>query len=120
MFSALAEPTRRRILTMLARRGQLPASAISRQFRVSAPAISQHLKILREARLVRMEKRAQQHIYRINPETMHELEDWARQMTATWNDRFDRLEALLQEHPSESPKSRGRKDKKDDNAKRLR
>jgi DNA-binding transcriptional ArsR family regulator len=111
MFSALAEPTRRSILQMLASRGQLPASAISRRFRVSAPAISQHLKILREARLVRMEKRKQQRIYQINPDAMLELEEWARQMTALWNERFDALERVLKEEERKNPRPTGRKEK---------
>lgn len=64
---ALAEPTRRTILEMLAKEGQLSATEISDRFNVSPSAISQHLKVLREANLVLMEKRAQQRLYRINP-----------------------------------------------------
>jgi DNA-binding transcriptional ArsR family regulator len=88
-FSALADPTRRQILEMLARSGQLSATEISDNFQVSPSAISQHLKVLREANLVRMEKRAQQRLYQINPETMGELEAWARQLTQQWNERFE-------------------------------
>ena len=62
-FSALADPTRRHILEMLARRGQLSATEISDKFQVSPSAISQHLKVLREANLVQMEKRVQQRLY---------------------------------------------------------
>ena len=96
---------------MLATSGQLSATAISREFRVSPPAISQHLKILREARLVRMQKRAQQRIYEINPQAMVELEEWARQMTVLWNRRFDALERLLKEEESMKPKLKSRKGK---------
>ena len=117
VFAAIAQPTRRSILEMLAGSGQLSASQISHHFRVSPPAISQHLKILREARLVRMHKRAQQRIYQINPEAMQEVEDWARQMTALWNERFDRLESLLKEEESERAKPRSRKDKEHGKAK---
>jgi DNA-binding transcriptional ArsR family regulator len=63
---------------------------------VSPPAISQHLKVLREANLVHMEKRAQQRIYQLNPDAMFELEGWARQMTQLWNQRFDALEKVLE------------------------
>jgi len=97
VFAAIAQPTRRSILEMLAGSGQLSASQISNHFRVSAPAISQHLKILREARLVRMHKHAQQHIYQINPEAVHEVEDWAGRVTALWTERLDRLDQLLKE-----------------------
>src|SRR5215472_9026113 len=96
IFSALAEPTRRTIVEMLAKNGPLSATDIYDQFSVSPPAISQHLKVLREANLVRMEKRAQQRIYQLNPDAMSELEGWARQMTQLWNERFDALDKVLE------------------------
>ncbi len=112
MFSALAEPHRRSILEMLASSGQLSATAIARQFHVSPPAISQHLKVLREARLVRMEKRAQQRIYEINPDAMLELEDWARRMAAQYDRRFDALERIVKVQEQQTPNLRSRKDKR--------
>ena len=96
IFSALADPTRRKIMELIAKNGQLSATEISDKFEMTPPAISQHLKILREANLVQMEKRAQQHIYRINPEAMLELEGWARQLTDLWNERLDALDRVLQ------------------------
>ncbi len=95
MFSALAEPTRRDILMMLAAKGKLSASAIYKKFDVSHPAISQHLKVLREAKLVRVEKRAQKRIYQINPTGISELEKWTKQMKKQWNERFKRLDKVL-------------------------
>lgn len=97
IFSALAEPNRRKIMEILARYGQLTATEISDRFQVSPQAISQHLRVLREARLVRVEKRAQLRIYRINPDAMLELEDWARRVRQVWNQRFDALEEILEE-----------------------
>jgi len=94
-FYALAEPNRRHIIEMLATRGQLTATDICRKFEVSAPAISQHLKVLREANLVQMEKRGQQRIYRINPEAMIQFEGWARQLMELWTQRFDAFDAVL-------------------------
>ncbi len=111
VFAAIAQPTRRSILEMLAEGGQLTASQISHRFRVSPPAISQHLKILRQAQLVRMHKHHQQRIYELNPEAVHDVEDWARQMTTLWNERFDRLEALLKEEEPTKPNLRTGKDK---------
>jgi DNA-binding transcriptional ArsR family regulator len=96
IFSALADPTRRSILEMLARQGDLTATQIFDHFPVSQSAISQHLKVLREAELVIMEKRAQQHIYRINPPAMIELEDWTRRLTRLWRERYDALDAVLE------------------------
>lgn len=109
VFAAIAQPTRRSILEMLARGGQLPASDIARHFRLSPPAISQHLKILREARLVRMHKHRQQRIYEVNPEAVQQVEAWVQGIESLWRDRFSRLEALLQEE--EQPASRARQEK---------
>ena len=96
-FVALADPTRRQIIELLAEHGELSASDISRGFAMSAPAISQHLKALREAKLVLMEKRAQQRIYRLNPDAMLELEVWIHRLTLRWNERFAALDAVLEE-----------------------
>ncbi len=107
MFTALADPTRRKIIELLAREGQLPATEIYDHFPVSPQAISQHLKVLREAKLVQVEKRAQQRIYQINPHVMLELEDWARRMAQMWNQRFDALEKVL-----EAEKKKGKREAK--------
>jgi len=96
MFSALADPTRRKIIEILATNGQLSATEICEKFPVSSPAISQHLKILREAELVQVEKRAQQRIYQLNPKALLVLQDWTQQMTRLWNQRFDALEKVLE------------------------
>lgn len=96
IFAVLAEPTRRTIVEMLARNGPLSATEISARFQVSPPAISQHLKVLREAQVVLMEKRAQQRMYQINPDAIVELEQWAREITRIWNQRFDALEKVLE------------------------
>ncbi len=63
MFVALADPTRRNILELLANSGELPATAIYQNFPMRPQAVSQHLKVLREANLVEMEKRAQQYAF---------------------------------------------------------
>lgn len=103
-FDAIADPTRRKIMELLAKRGPMTATDICNQFQVSPPAISQHLKVLREAKLVQMEKQAQQRIYRIDPGAMLELEDWAKQLAQLWNERFDALEMVLE---SEKRKLKG-------------
>ncbi|MCD9025280.1 ArsR/SmtB family transcription factor [Cohnella silvisoli] len=95
IFSALADPTRRNILEMLAGNDEFPASEIYDKFQVSPQAISQHLKILREANLVHVEKRAQQRIYRINTDAMVELEQWSKSMRHRWTRRLDAMEAVL-------------------------
>src|SRR5579864_8781084 len=108
LFYALAEPTRREILELLATNGQLAASEIYEKFDVSGPAISQHLKVLREADLVQMEKRAQQHLYNLNPGAMSEIEVWIKKMTKSWNDRFNMLDKVLER---EKKKGKGESEK---------
>ncbi|MCB1783564.1 MAG: winged helix-turn-helix transcriptional regulator [Alphaproteobacteria bacterium] len=104
-FAALSDPNRRRIIEIIAASGEIAASDISRQFEISAPAISQHLKILREANLVNTEKRAQQRIYSLNPQGVDEMWEWLTQMRAYWNQRLDTLEALLtKEHTPKKDK----------------
>lgn len=100
-FAALAEPNRRRIVEIIATGGEVAASDISCQFEISAPAISQHLKVLREADLVKMEKRAQQRIYSLNPEGVDEMWEWLNKMRQFWNERFDSMDALLLKEHSE-------------------
>jgi DNA-binding transcriptional ArsR family regulator len=95
-FTALAEPTRRSILEMLAVNGNLSATDIYTKFKTSPPAISQHLKVLREAKLVRVEKRAQQRIYYINPEPMKELEKWVHRFAAQVEESYQRLDKVLE------------------------
>jgi DNA-binding transcriptional ArsR family regulator len=112
VFAAIAQPTRRSILEMLATSGELSVADISGRFRLSPPAISQHLKILREARLVRMHKHRQQRIYQVNPEAVHQVEEWAKGVEALWSERFQRLEALLQEEETRATILRGTNDKR--------
>lgn len=102
-FTALAEPSRRRIMEMLAARGNMSASDIYKKFKSTPPAVSQHLKVLREANLVRVEKRAQKRIYYVNPEPMEELERWIRQFAARTEERYQALDKVLERMRSEPP-----------------
>ena len=83
-------------MEMLAASGNLSATDIYRKFKASPPAISQHLKVLREANLVRVEKRAQQRIYYVNPEPMNELAKWVAQFAVRQEAQFQRLDALME------------------------
>lgn len=96
IYFALAEPRRRQIIELIAKKGALSATDIGSKFKVTLPAISQHLKVLREANLVTVEKKAQQRLYRINPVPLIEMEEWIQEMKKKWDERFDVLEALLQ------------------------
>ena len=96
MFVALADPTRRNILELLANSGELSATVIYEHFPVSPQAVSQHLKVLREANLVVMEKRAQKHLYRLNPQTLSQFEAWVQHMRQRWEERFEALDQVLE------------------------
>jgi DNA-binding transcriptional ArsR family regulator len=82
-------------MELLAAKGQLSSTDISDKFDASPPAISQHLKVLREAGLVQMEKQGQYRMYRIDPNAMLELAEWTGRITQQWSERFDRLDRLL-------------------------
>lgn len=111
-FTALADPTRRSIIEMLASDGEMAVSEICKRFHSSPPAISQHLKVLRETRLVQMEKQAQQRIYSLAPEGMTEMEDWLVHTRRLWTERFDALDALLAKEKKKLQKSKHRKGRK--------
>lgn len=87
-FSALSDPNRRLIVELLAVNGQLTAGQIYERFAVSPPAISQHLKVLKEANVVVMEKKAQQRIYQINPESLEEVKEWLKKLTDAHYENF--------------------------------
>ena len=72
-------------------------SEISRAFNCSPSAISQHLKVLRQAGLAHMRKRGQQRIYSLNPVPMVEAQQWLQQRTIQWNARLDTMEAYIAE-----------------------
>jgi DNA-binding transcriptional ArsR family regulator len=96
-FHALAEPRRRKVVEILAHRGMLSASQICDEFDVTPQAISQHLRVLREANVIQMEKRAQRRLYAFNPRSMIQIQAWAADMAKMWNNRLDRLDKALKE-----------------------
>ncbi|WP_109021340.1 ArsR/SmtB family transcription factor [Leptospira kobayashii] len=94
-FAALADDTRRGIVRLVAKRGELTSTEISRNFRMSSPAISQHLKVLKEAKVLRMKKEAQKRIYSLDDSGIGEMEDWLLDIRNLWNKRLDNLEKYL-------------------------
>src|SRR5580698_10955050 len=93
-FAALADPTRCRIVEMLAN-GELPAGEIASRFDVSQPAISQHLRVLREARLVRVRVDAQKRVYQLDPAGLAEIDRWLSRVRRFFHGRLDNLEREL-------------------------
>src|SRR5882757_3484914 len=93
-LTALADPTRQRIVAMLAG-GALSSGEIAGRFELSPPAISQHLKTLKQAHLVQVRSDKQKRIYTLDPEGVAEVSDWVARVQAFWNPRLDALEAAL-------------------------
>lgn len=94
-FVALADPTRRQIVELLGE-GEQAAGAIVANFRVSPPAISQHLKTLREAGLVRVRIDGQRRLYSLDPDGFADMEAWFEKMRRFWSGRLDALERELE------------------------
>jgi DNA-binding transcriptional ArsR family regulator len=93
-LNVLADPTRQRIVEMLAT-GSMSSGDIARRFDVSAPAISQHLRTLRDAKLVRVRAEAQKRFYELDPEGVEELADWIARIRGFWSEKLDALEEEL-------------------------
>ena len=91
---AIADPTRRRIVELLAR-GEHTAGELVAEFDLSAPAISQHLNVLREAGLVVTRVEGQSRIQTLNPDGLDELEIWLERTRSFWSKRLDALEREL-------------------------
>ncbi len=95
IFFAISDPRRREIVRLVAERGQLSAGDICKEFDITAQAVSQHLRVLRECGLLLVEKSAQKRIYHINTEPILELDKWARETASLWDKRFNQLDEVL-------------------------
>ncbi len=95
-FTALADPTRRQIIESLAA-GEASFGDLADKFEMSRPAVSQHLKVLRNAGIVTARADAQRRIYRLTDDSFDEIEEWLGKVRAFWSQRLGRLEELLSE-----------------------
>lgn len=105
---ALADPTRRRIVELLAERDRTAGELVA-EFDMSAPAISQHLKVLREAGLVTVRAEGQSRVQILNPAGLRELEDWLEKTRAFWSRRLDALERELRAEDERNAKAAKKK-----------
>jgi DNA-binding transcriptional ArsR family regulator len=97
-FAALAEPTRREILDLL-RDQERPVGELVDRLRLSQPAVSKHLRVLREAGLVEVRPDAQRRFYRLRPEPLTEIDDWLAPYRRLWTHALDRLDQHLEDNP---------------------
>ena len=93
-LTALADPTRRRIVELLAEREQ-DVSELHAHFPISQPAVSRHLRVLRDHGLVRSRAEAQRRVYSLDPTPLAELDDWLGRYRPFWAQRLDALETEL-------------------------
>jgi DNA-binding transcriptional ArsR family regulator len=93
-IEAIAEPHRRLILDEL-RLGERSVNILVRSLDLSQPAVSKHLRVLRDAGLVRVRAHGQQRLYRVCPETLVELDEWLEPYRAMWRTSLDKLEQHL-------------------------
>ena len=96
VFSALADTTRRDIVVLLARKGELSMSDLSKNFTMTPPAISQHLKILKEAKVIQVKKEAQLRLYSIDQSGLDEMDEWISEVRNLWTKRFNSLGNYLE------------------------
>jgi DNA-binding transcriptional ArsR family regulator len=108
---ALADPNRRRIVEMLAA-GELAAGEIGTAFAISAPAISQHLKVLKEANIVTVRVDGQRRIYALDPDGFAEIDRWLSSVRRFWIPKLDELERQMQRHKDEQAKKPSLKPRK--------
>jgi DNA-binding transcriptional ArsR family regulator len=95
VFGALADTTRRAILARLADGQDLTVGELAQPFRVTQPAISRHLKVLEEAGLISRHRRQTARLSHLEGEALKDASDWLERYRRLWQDRHDRLEALL-------------------------
>ena len=98
MFEIVAEPNRRRILDLLLT-GEQPVGDLVRELSVSQPAVSKHLRVLRDAGLVAVRTDGQRRLYRVSAEPLQAIDDWLAPYRAQWSARLDDLERHLDSIP---------------------
>lgn len=91
-FDAIADPTRRQILDHLRQRGPQRAGDLAERFpRISRPAVSKHLRVLRGSRLVQHERRGRELWYQLSPLPLTQVQNWIKEYEAFWLDRLQDL-----------------------------
>ena len=101
VFQAIADPTRRAILLLLASSQSMTAGAIAANFDTARPTVSKHLQILIECELLDQEQAGREIRYQLNPKKIREIADFIEPFRDMWDDRFNKLEAIMKKHKSD-------------------
>ncbi len=97
VFQAIADPTRRAILLLLASQA-MTAGAIASNFDSARPTVSKHLQILTECELLKQVQNGREIFYSVNPEKVKEVAEWAEQFRQLWDERFNKLETIMKKY----------------------
>lgn len=101
VFQAIADPTRRTILLLVATQS-MTAGAIAANFNTARPTVSKHLQILTECELLKQEQNGREIYYHLNPEKMKEIAEFIEPFRKMWDDRFNKLEAVMKNYQSKN------------------
>lgn len=99
-FQAIADPTRRAILLLLATSQSMTAGAIAANFDTARPTVSKHLQILTECELLKQQQTGREVYYHINAKKMKEVADFIEPFRSMWDDRFNKLETIMKKYQS--------------------
>src|SRR5947209_15687562 len=105
-FNAVAESRRRQILDVLAG-GERPVNDLVRVLGLPQPQVSKHLRVLREVGAVKVRDEGRRRLYRVNGRALKPIHDWVKTYERSWSDRFERLDAVLEELKQEEAEGDG-------------
>ena len=101
VFNAIAEPRRRQIIELLARRGALAVGALVGALGLPQPAVSKHLGVLRQVGVLSVDKSGRQRVYRLNPHELKSVYDWAKAFEHFWSHQLDRIKVRAEQRARE-------------------
>jgi DNA-binding transcriptional ArsR family regulator len=99
VFTAVADPTRREILDRLRRHGAIPAMELADGFRISRPAVSRHLRVLRQAKLVTERREGRNRVYQLTPRPLQDIDAWIESYRKMWLHNLTNLKHHLERKP---------------------
>ena len=108
VFQAIADPTRREIITLIAR-SEINVNSIVENFEISRPSISQHVKILQECGIIVIEKRGRERYCKIQPTNLRKVAEWVEPFRELWEQKLDSFEKYLDKLQSKRKQNEKRK-----------
>jgi DNA-binding transcriptional ArsR family regulator len=105
VFNAIAEPRRRQIVALLARRGPLSVGSLVVVLGIPQPAVSKHLGVLRKVGVVSGIKQGQQRLYNLEPQSLKTVHDWVKEFEGLWSHKIDRIKERAEHRAREQAES---------------